>query len=139
MTKSQAFQYADPLVVAQMFASNATVTTLTPLKTFIKRKNKLPLPVISMMVLYIIAADSENKPKGILPNRESYYRIVQEEWINMNLLTSEAVLSYFAEALEHVAKDEKNLVSVKPRNIFPKAEIDPSLDAALDNIYHNIK
>ena len=139
MTKSQAFKYADPLIVAEMYATNANTQTLAPLKRFLKRHNALSKAVISMMVLYIIAADSEAKPKGQLPYKEPYYRKVQEEWLAMELLTPEAVLSYFKDAMEHVYQENKNPSVIKPMNTLPKTDVDPELDQALDNIYHNIR
>lgn len=139
MTKSQAFQYADPLVVAEMYATNANAQTIAPLNRFLKRNNALSRSVISMMVLYIIAADSASKPKGQLPYKEPYYRKVQEEWLAMELLTPEAVLSYFKDAMEHVYQDGTNTSVIKPMNTVPKTKIDPVLDRALDDIYQNMK
>lgn len=142
MTKSKAFTYADPLVIARMYAINASEETLDPLRSFIARRNKLSRAVINMMILYIISVDSEKKRKGYLPNSEIYYRKVQEDWLEENLITPEAVLSYFKKAME-IAQNLKgtngafeDVSPVKPMREIP---IDPELERELDSIYNNIK
>lgn len=137
MTKSQAFKHADPIVVAQMYATNASDITLAPLKRFLQRKNKLSIAVISMMVLYIIAALDHK-----LPNQESYYRKTQEDWLDRNILTPEAALSYFTEAMEN-AKNIKSYQAsnnqIKPVAIMKQIDVDPNISASLDQLYHSMK
>jgi len=142
MTKSKAFTYADPIVIARMYAINASDEALAPLVKFVSRKNKLPRAVINMMILYIISVDSDKKKKGYLPDTEIYYRKVQEDWLEENLITPEAVLSYFAEAME-IGKNLKgnhgafeDVSPVKPMEQIP---IDPKIGDALDKLYNNMK
>lgn len=138
MTKSQAFSHADPIVIAQMFATNASDITLAPLKRFLKRNNKLQRPVICMMVLYIIAALDHK-----LPNQESYYRKTQEDWLDRNILTPEAALSYYAEAMEIARANRSQNISAaeatKPVTPFKPIAIDQNISDALDKVYNNIK
>ncbi len=138
MTKSQAFKHADPLLIAQMYATNASDVTLSPLRVFLKRKNKLPRPVLAMMVLYIIAVLGHK-----LPLKESYYRITQEDWVSRNILSTEAALSYYVEAME-IAKNihpssPGDKTKVLPGKPFNTVAIDPKVDRALDNLYNRIK
>lgn len=138
MTKSQAFKHADPVVIAQMYATNASDVTLAPLRRFLKRNNKLQHPVICMMVLYIIAALDHK-----LPNQESYYRKTQEDWLERNILTPEAALSYYVEAMEAAQniKAQKTSASdqLKPGITWKPVAIDSQTSDALDQLYHNIK
>lgn len=138
MTKSQAFKYADPLLVAQMYATNADDNTLSQLKTFLKRKNALPRPVLAMMVLYIIAVLDHK-----LPLQESYYRITQEDWLNRNILSTEAALSYYVKAME-IAKNKQSInvqtdKQPRPGKSLNQVPIPPAVESALDRLYHNIK
>lgn len=142
MTKTKAFQYADPIVIARMYAVNASDETLDPLRSFIARKNKLPRAVINMMILYILSVDSDRKKKGYLPNSEIYYRKVQEDWLDENLITVEAVLSYFAKAMEigqNLKGTNGSFEDISPVKPIKEIPIDPEVERALDAVYNNIK
>ena len=142
MTKTKAFQYADPIVIARMYAVNASDETLDPLRSFIARKNKLSRAVINMLILYILSVDSDKKKKGYLPNSEIYYRKVQEDWLDENLITVEAVLSYFAKAMEigqNLKATNGSFEDVSPVKLIKEIPIDPEVERALDAVYNNIK
>ena len=136
MTKSQAFTHANPLVVAKMYATNASDNTLAPLIRFLNRKNKLPKSVIPMMVLYIIAVLNQN-----LPVNEVYYRKVQEDWLERKLITPEAALKYYTEAME-ISKNKPAVdpdKQLRPGKVITPVEIDPEVERALDSVFHNIR
>lgn len=142
MTKTKAFQYADPIVIARMYAVNASEETLDALRSFVARKNKLSKAVINMMILYILAVDSKQKSKGYLPEKESYYRKVQEEWLEENLITVEAALSYFKKAMEiaqNLKGDHGAFEDISPVEPVREIQIDPEVDKALDEVYNNIR
>jgi len=125
-----------------MYAVNASDETLDPLRSFIARKNKLSRAVINMLILYILSVDSDKKKKGYLPNSEIYYRKVQEDWLDENLITVEAVLSYFAKAMEigqNLKATNGSFEDVSPVKLIKEIPIDPEVERALDAVYNNIK
>lgn len=140
MTKTQASKLADPLVIAQMFAINYSEATEAPLARFIRRNNKLPKEVINMMIIFIIAVNNQK-----LPIQESYYRKVQEDWLNRNIITGESAIKYFSECMDIASNiqkyneqgtNEKGLESsLKPKVIPKQIPLDPEVDRALDDLF----
>lgn len=149
MIKSKAFELADPVMIAKMFATNADEYHLAHIRKFCSYNNELPRAVINMMIMYIIAVDSKNKPAGELPRLESYYRITHEDWISMDIRTPEAALMYYEQALDETKNIQKYInqgtakENIKPRlapsKPFIPQPVDPKISAALDSIYKQMK
>ena len=149
MIKSKAFELADPLMIAKMFACNADEYHLNHIKKFCSYKNELPQAVINMMIMYIIAVDSKSKPAGQLPRLESYYRITQEDWLSMGIITPEAALMYYEQAIDETKNIQKyiNQGTVKdnlkprlaPSKPFMDQTIDPYVSDQLDKLYKQMK
>jgi hypothetical protein len=149
MTKVQAFELANPMMIAKMFASNADDYHLSHIKKFCSYNNELPKAVINMMIMYIIAVDSNKKPAGKLPRLESYYRITQENWISLGIKTPEAALMYYEQAIDEAnniqkyinqgtAKDNSKPRLTPSKPFIPEA-IDRNISAALDSVYKRMK
>lgn len=149
MTKVKAFELADPMMIAKMFATNADDYHLSHIKKFCSYKNELPQAVINMMIMYIIAVDSNKKPAGELPRLESYYRITHEDWISKGINTPEAALMYYEQAIDETKNIQKYInqgtanENLKPRlapskPFIPEA-IDRNVSAALDSVYKRMK
>lgn len=149
MTKVKAFELADPVMIAKMFATNADDYHLSHIKKFCSYKNELPQAVINMMIMYIIAVDSNKKPAGELPRLESYYRITHEDWISKGINTPEAALMYYEQAIDETKNIQKYINqgtasdNLKPRltpskPFIPEA-IDRNVSAALDSVYKRMK
>lgn len=149
MNKTKAFEVADPIMIAKMFATNADEYHLSLIRKFCKYNNALPNPVINMMIMYIIAVDSKNKPGGELPRLESYYRITQENWLADGITTPEAALMYYSSAMDQArstqkyinqgtAKDNINPL-LKPQKPFMDQKIDPEISDKLDRVYQQMK
>jgi hypothetical protein len=149
MLKSKAFELADPVMIAKMFATNADDYHLSHIKKFCSYNNELPQAVINMMIMYIIAVDSKNKPAGELPRLESYYRITHEDWISKGIKTPEATFMYYEQAIDETKNIQKyinqgtakeNLTPrLAPSKPFIQESIDPQISAALDQVYKQMK
>ena len=149
MTKAKAFELADPVMIAKMFAKNADDYHLSHIKKFCSYNNELPKAVINMMIMYIIAVDSKTKPAGELPRLESYYRITQEDWLSLGITSAEAALMYYEQAMDETKNIQKYINQgtakdnlsprLTPSKPFIEQQIDPNVSSALDRVFEKMK
>jgi replication initiation and membrane attachment protein DnaB len=136
MTKAEALLYIKPIDIAKMYATNISDQTLLPLLQFAKRKHKLPLPVINAMIMYIIIVALDNN----LPVKESYYRVVQDDWKKKKIESAAVALDYINKCLD-IKQSIQNQDKEKHQIYQPMAQVkvDPEVDRVLNQVFQNIK
>lgn len=142
MTYAEAFKNVNYLQIVELYATNKNTYTLEPLKTFMRRKHKLPKEVINGLVFYVLFT-----LKGKLPLKESYYRVIQDDWVSKKIVNAQVMLDYFRESLqirknmeEQKQFKESATVSAKRRVVaayqeeLDQYEHDPEVMQALGNV-----